>query len=68
MCKMRVEFSLLVKFHFFSANKRKFEEETTEEFYTTSCEDILDNVSIADEIIQQHKRRKTKKSNYRNEK
>ena len=49
-------------------NKRKFEEQTTEEFYTSSLEEIPNNGSIADAIIQQYKRRRIKMSNYRNEK
>ena len=36
-------------------NKRKFEEQTTEEFYTC-FEEIPENGSIADEIIQQYKK------------
>jgi len=37
-------------------NKRKFEEQTTEEFYTSSFEEIPENGSIADAIIQQYKK------------
>ena len=36
-------------------NKRKFEEQTTEEFYTSSFEEIPGNGLIADAIIQQYK-------------
>ena len=49
-------------------NKRKLEEQRTEEFYTSSLEEIPNNGSIADAIIQQYKRRRIKMSNYRNEK
>ena len=35
-------------------NKRKFVEQTTEEFYTSSFEEIPKNGFIADEIIQQY--------------
>ena len=37
-------------------NKRKFEEQATEELYTSSLEEIPENGSIADEIIQQYKK------------
>ena len=49
-------------------NKRKFEEQTTEEFNTSSFEEIPENGLIADAIIQQYKKRRIKLSNYRNEK
>ena len=49
-------------------NKRKVEEQTTEEFYTSSFEEIPGNGSIAVAIIQQYKKRRIKMSNYRNEK
>ena len=35
-------------------NKRKFEEQATEELYTSSFEEISENGSIADKIIQQY--------------
>ncbi|XP_023328182.1 uncharacterized protein LOC111701226 [Eurytemora carolleeae] len=37
-------------------NKRKVEELTTEEFYTSSFEEIPENGLIADAIIQQYKK------------
>ena len=37
-------------------NKRKFEEQTTEELYPTSFEEIPENGIIADAIIQQYKK------------
>ena len=43
-------------FLFVLANKRKFEEQTTEEFYTSSFEEIPGNGLIADAIIQQYKK------------
>ena len=45
-------------FNFFVSanNKRKFEEQTTEEFYTSSFEEIPENGLIADAIIQQYKK------------
>ena len=49
-------------------NKRKVEEQTTEEFYTSSFEEIPENGLIADAIIQQYNRRRIKMSNYRNAK
>ena len=51
-------------------NKRKFEEQTTEEFNTSSSsfEEIPENGLIADAIIQQYNRRRIKMSNYRNAK
>ena len=39
-------------------NKSKFEEQATEELYTSSLEEIPENGSIADEIIQQYKKKK----------
>ena len=46
-----------MQFFFVSANnKRKVQEQTTEEFYTSSLEEIPENGSIADEIIQQYKK------------
>ena len=39
-------------------NKRKVEEETTEEFYPSSFEEIPENGFIADAIIQQYKKEK----------
>ena len=43
-------------------NKRKLEEQRKEEFYTSSLEEIPNNGSIADAIIQQYKRRRIKMS------
>ena len=45
-------------------NKRKFEEQATEELYTSSFEEIPENGSIADKIIQQNKKGRIKMSNY----
>ena len=39
-------------------NKRKFEEQTTEEFYTSSFEEIPENGLIADAIILQYTKEK----------
>ena len=41
-------------FFVLAKNKRKFEEQATEELYTSSFEEISENGSIADEIIQQY--------------
>ena len=41
-------------FFVLAKNKRKFEEQATEELYTSNFEEILDNGSIAAEIIQQY--------------
>jgi len=45
-------------------NKRKIEKQATEELYTSSFEEIPENGSIADEIIQQYKKRRIKMSTY----
>ena len=37
-------------------NKRKFEEQATEELYTSSFEEIPENGSIADKMIQEYKK------------
>ena len=46
-------------FNFFvsASNKRKVEEQTTEEFYTSSFEEIPENGLIADAIIQQYNKK-----------
>ena len=43
-------------FFVLAKNKRKFEEQATEELYTSSFEEIPENGSIADEIIQPYKK------------
>ena len=40
-----------------ASNKRKVEEQTTEEFYTSSFEEIPENGLIADAIIQQYNKK-----------
>ena len=51
-------------FFVLAKNKRKFEEQATEELYPSSFEEIPEHGSIADEIIQQYKKRRIKMSNY----
>jgi hypothetical protein len=51
-------------FFVLAKNKRKFEKQATEELYTSSFEEIPENGSIADKIIQQNKKGRIKMSNY----
>ena len=59
---MCLDFKLDFNFRHFiffvsASNKRKVEEQTTEEFYTSSFEEIPENGLIADAIIQQYNKK-----------
>ena len=69
--KTCAEFSLLLTLQFFSFSQQQDKIWWTDSrsiLHCTSFEEILDKGSIADAIIQKYKRRKSKISNYRNEK